>query len=446
MLPHPEDTIVAVSSAPGPGERAIVRLSGSRSLAVALTVFNAREEPSAATRRLYEGELTLPGMHAPVPAALGVFPAPRTYTGQEVVEVHTISSTPIVEALTGALLGAGARAAQPGEFTLRAFLAGKLDLTKAEAVVGVIEAGDRDQLRLALAQLAGGVTRPLDGLRDELLSLLADVEAGLDFVEEDISFVRRDELLVRLAKGLAQVTLVRKQLDERASGDRPFRVVIVGRPNAGKSSLFNALGGTGADAIVSAVPGTTRDYLVKRITLDGMPANLVDTAGRMTARDVIEEQSQTLGCDQAEQADLIVMCVACGGTANADEQAILDTPTRTPVVRVATKCDLASPPAGWMATSVLTSEGLDELRCHLGDRARARATRPLAPSLSRCRHHVDACLYHLRKAHSVVLFDDPPEVLALELRAALEQLGSIVGAIYTDDLLDRIFSRFCIGK
>jgi tRNA modification GTPase len=446
MLPHPEDTIVALSSAPGPGERAIVRLSGSRALPIALTVFRAPEEPAASIRRLYEGELTVPGLHAAVPAALCVFPAPRTYTGQDVVEIHTISSTPIVEAVTAALLNAGARAAQPGEFTLRAFLAGKLDLTKAEAVLGVIEAGDRDQLRQALAQLAGGVTRPLDGLRDDLLSLLADVEAGLDFVEEDISFVRRDELLLRLAKGLAQVTLVRKQLDERATGDRAFRIVIVGRPNVGKSSLFNALAGHGADAIVSAVPGTTRDYLVKRITLDGMPADLVDTAGRMTARDVIEEQSQTLGRDQAERADLILLCAESGETPHAEDQAVLDARARTPIVPVATKCDLSPAPPGWLGTSALTGEGMDELRRHLADRARARATRPLAPSLSRCRHHVDACLDHLRKAHSVVLFDDPPEVLAVELRAALEQLGSIVGAVYTDDLLDRIFSRFCIGK
>ena len=446
MLPHLEDTIVALSSAPAPGERAIVRLSGARALPIVRAIFRSREEPDGTARLLYEGDIVLPELHSPVPAALCVFPAPRTYTGQEVVEIHTVSSMPIVEALTAALMNAGARAAQPGEFTLRAFLAGKLDLTKAEAVLGVIEAGDRDQLRQALSQLAGGVTRPLDGLRDDLLSLLADVEAGLDFVEEDISFVRRDDLLVRLAKGLAQVTLARKQLDDRATSDRPFRIAIVGRPNVGKSSLFNALAAAGAEALVSPQPGTTRDYLVKRIDLEGIPADLIDTAGRMTARDVIEEQAQALGKGQSEQADLIALCVEAGQRPEGDDQALLDSSDRTPVLAVATKCDLAAPAAGWLATSTRTGEGLDALRREFAARARAQGRPALAPSLSRCRHHVECCLDHLRKAHSAVLFDDPPEVLALELRAALEQLGAIVGAVYTDDLLDRIFSRFCIGK
>ena len=450
MLPNPEDTIVALSSAPGPGLRAIIRLSGSQALRTVGAVFATDNQIAADKRRRYAGALRLPGLHSPLPADLYVVPAPRTYTGQELVEIHTISSPPLVELLIATLLTAGARAAQPGEFTLRAFLAGKIDLPRAEAVLGVIEAADGDQLRESLAQLAGGVTRPLDGLRDDLLNLLADVEAGLDFVDEDISFVGRDDLLTRLARGLAQLTLVLKQLDSRSRSDRPFRAVLVGRPNAGKSSLYNSLGGAAADtgAIVSPVPGTTRDYLVQRLEIDGATVELVDTAGRQKALDAIDNRAQELGREVAGRADLLLVCIPADEAPDADDRQLLADPAATAVT---TQCDraAASSPSAIRAglnTSAVTGQGLDELRSLLAERAKAKREPPLTPSLSRCRHHVDACLGHLRKAHNAVLFDDPPEMLALELRSGLEDLGAIVGAVYTDDLLDRIFSRFCIGK
>src|SRR5262249_52877972 len=187
-------------------------------------------------------------------------------TGQDVVELHTVSCPPLIDLLVSDLLRAGARAAQAGEFTLRGFLAGKLDLVKAEAVLGVIEAGSREELKNALGQLAGGVSGPLGQLRGDLLDLLADVEAGLDFADEDITFIGQDELLLRLSKALAQVTLLGKQLEQRAVSDRPFRAVLAGRPNAGKSSLFNAPGGR---ALVSPEPGTPPDYLGNRLDLGG---------------------------------------------------------------------------------------------------------------------------------------------------------------------------------
>src|SRR5437588_9290555 len=216
MIPHLEDHIVALSSAPGPGARAIVRLSGPGALACALKLFRASEPVQPGRRRFYAGHIYLHGVHAPLAADLHVWPGPRSYTAQDLCELHTVSAPPLIDLLIAELLNGGARAAQPGEFTLRAFLAGKLDLTRVEAVLGVIEARNRNELRVALSQLAGGVARPLKELRDDLLNLLADVEAGLDFAEEDIKFAGETELLNRVSKGLALVTLLGKQIDERA--------------------------------------------------------------------------------------------------------------------------------------------------------------------------------------------------------------------------------------
>jgi tRNA modification GTPase len=444
MTLETRDTIAALATPAGPGARAIVRVTGPDTAAVVSTVFSRALLPDRRSRTIAEGDVRLPGVHTALPAAGYYWPAPLTYTGQDLAEVHTLSSPPLVELLVSALLGAGARAARPGEFTMRAFLAGKLDLTRAEAVLGVIEAGDRDELKQALAQLAGGVTRPLQALRDDLLNLLADVEAALDFADEDLTFVGEDEQLKRIGKALAHVTLLGRQVDERSLAARPFRVVLAGRPNAGKSSLFTALVGRPA-ALVGPQPGTTRDYLVQRLDLGTTSVELVDTAGWRLAGDEIESQANTLGRQQAGRSDLVLLCVAAGQSPSVEERDLLRQ-ERPPVLGVATKCDTGKAAAELMTTSAVSGLGLGLLRAVLAERVAARAEPPLAPSLSRCRHHVEACLAGLRRAHALVLEQMPPELLALELRGALDQLGEMVGVVYTDDLLDRVFSRFCIGK
>jgi tRNA modification GTPase len=443
MLADPNDTIVALASAAGPGARAIVRLSGPKSLSIARWIFNSFEAIDPSFRRMYPGEFRLSGIVSSVPGWLYHFPAPQTYTGQQMVELHTISSPPLIDLLIAQLLQAGARAAQPGEFTLRAFLAGKCDLPRAEAVHAVISAGNRDDLTHALAQLAGGVTRPLEGLRDDLLNLLADVEAQLDFSEEGLEFADVKVTLLRLTKGMAQLTSLQRQLDQRAAGERPFRAVLIGAPNAGKSSLFNALGG---NALISAQPGTTRDYLLARVEMNGVAVELVDTAGWQVVDDAIGQQAQSLSQTQSCDADLLLLCVEAGKAIPLSPWGKVGVADRVPVLHLATKSDLAEPAPGVLATSAVTGHGLLELRSRVAAHAKSRRQPALAPSLSRCRHHVTMGLDHLRKAHSVVLFEEPAELLALELRGALQQLGEMVGAIYTEDLLDRIFSRFCIGK
>jgi tRNA modification GTPase len=247
---------------------------------------------------------------------------------------------------------------------------------------------------------------------------------------------------------MARVTIVQKQLDQQTLAGRPFRVVLTGPPNVGKSSLFNALLGK-AVALVSPRPGTTRDYLVARVEWHGVALELVDTAGIREAEDFIGQRAQTLGKDQFEQADLILNCTEAG----APGQGVSIAGDASRQMLVITKADLlphdnlpGAASASAAVTSATTGVGLDELRTVLSERGRARRASPLAPSLSRCRQHVRACLEHLRQAHAIALYEEPPELLALELRGALDQLGEMVGAVYTDDLLDRIFSRFCIGK
>ncbi len=439
---HTRDTITALSTPAGPGARAIVRISGPAASAVLARLFVSPQPPVAGQRALLSGHLRLPDL-APLPADVYFWAAPHSYTGQDVAEIHTFSSPPLVELLVAQLLQAGCRAAQPGEFTLRAFLAGKLDLTRAEAIHAVIESGSRDELKQALKQLAGGMARPLHELREDLLNLLADVEAALDFAEEDIRFVQQEEMLRRLGKALAQVTLLGKQLQQRSLTERVFRVVLTGRPNAGKSSLFNAL--AGADALVSPQPGTTRDYLVHRLHLGEVCIELIDTPGWQAESGTIETQAQSLAREQSEQADLLLLCLEAGYALLPEEESLCRQP-HPPVIAVATKCDLATPPTDILATSAVRGTGLDALRSLLAERARHHKQPALVPTLSRCRHHVESCLEQLRRAHGIVLFEEPPELLALELRGALEQLGEMVGTVYTDDLLDRIFSRFCIGK
>ena len=442
MLPNPEDTIVALSSAPGSGARAIVRLSGKKAIAIAEKLSLPPSPYPRHQRRVHSSELRLAPLHSRLPADLYIWPAPKTYTGQELVEIHTISSPPLLDLLIAECLNAGARAAQPGEFTLRAFLAGKLDLTRAEAVLGVIDAGNANELKQALDQLAGGITQPLHVLREDLLNLLADVEAGLDFSDEDIQFVSQEILLKRLAKGLALVTLLRKQIDARSRGPQGFRVVLAGEPNAGKSCLFNALVGHNA-ALVSPVAGTTRDYLVARLHVEGIALELVDTAGLRDTEQDIEEQAQSLGREEMAKADLILLCLE---SARARHNEVARLPENVPVLRIATKVDLAPAPEGMMGTSATLEIGVSQLKTVLAERARSHARPVMAPSLSRCRHHVETCLDHLRHAHALTVEQQPAELIALEIRSALEQLGEMVGAVYSDDLLDRIFSRFCIGK
>lgn len=430
-------TIVALATPSGPAARAILRLSGERVQTPLTTVFDADLRSGHAVA----GSLRLPDL-PPVPASVMYSAAPHSYTGQDVAEIHLPGCGPIVDRLLARLIEAGCRPALPGEFTQRAFLAGKFDLPRAEAVHAVIAAQTRGELRTALSQLAGGLSAPLRELRESLLDLLADLEAGLDFADEDISFISTEQMLHRLTAAMARVTLLGKQLESRSLSPSAFRVVLVGYPNAGKSSLFNAL--VGGAALVSDVPGTTRDFLAARLELGDLVLELIDTPGWMANAIGLDATALELARTQREQADLLLVCIEAGRPPDPWEQQLLD----GSALWVATKSDQAE---SWQAEAVLLTSvhrtwGLRELRSALLQAARTRQESALATSLARCRGHADAALNHLRAAHHLTLEEGPPELTAMEVRLALEALGHVAGTVYTDDLLDRIFSRFCIGK
>jgi len=474
---HIDDTICAIATATGGASRGIVRISGAEAVAIAGRVFESSDgkpvdgvrHASALAGRV---RVVLDSMLRSIPCDLFLWPNSRSYTRQPLAELHTIGSPPLLQALLATVCGAGARIAEPGEFTLRAFLAGRLDLTQAEAVLGVIDARGEEELNTALAQLAGGLAQPLHRFREELLQLLAELEAGLDFVEEDIEFISRDELLQRLHSAGDLLGEVEQQMAARHVARDCPQVALVGPPNAGKSSLFNALvqrfgcdaqseAGQPQSAIVSPQRGTTRDYLIASVVFHGIRCELLDTAGvddasynqalensNLTA---IDKAAHELAAERRQRATIRALCIESGSARELGDALDRD-------VVVLTKADLNShsqPAAKRMQgipvvlTSSRTGQGLDELCAEFHElltRDQRRGGQVVSATADRCRESVRLAEQSIQQAAQLVHEGGGSEFVALELRASLAELGKVVGAVYTDDLLERIFNTFCIGK
>ncbi len=479
MSYDPDDTIAAIATAAGGAARGMVRVSGPATLDVVAhcfkrgkkgvrTVFDAREkspDPFLTTDPFVptaiRGQLVVRldvSAARPLPCDLFLWPTGRSYTRQPVAEFHTLGSPPIVRAVLETVCRAGARLAEPGEFTLRAFLAGRIDLTQAEAVLGVIEAQRSDQLDAAVAQLAGNLAKPLHELRDELLMLLAELEAGLDFVEEDVEFITSAALSQRLAAAADQLRGVADQMSSRLAACAACQVVLVGPPNTGKSSLFNVLAEQfGASsvkstaAIVSDQRGTTRDYLTTVIEFEGIRCELVDTAGIETdagRESPISAAARTLAAERCETALLRVYCQ--DATTLTDESVAMPDAD----VIVLTKTDLAPHllafDASAIATSSVTGQGLDDfcraVAAKLSTVVATSRSSCVAATADRCRDSLRLAETAVARAAEIAATDQGDELVAADVRVALAELGKVVGAVYTDDLLDRIFSKFCIGK
>ncbi|MCC9609525.1 50S ribosome-binding GTPase [Blastopirellula sp. JC732] len=440
-----EDTIVAIGSGASGALRGVVRISGVGAYDCVKSWIELCDPPESFGRTSAMATATARIADRQLACDLYYWPNERSYTRQPSIEIHTIGSRPLLEEMVAAACRHGARMAEPGEFTLRAFLAGRLDLTQAEAVLGVIDAEGDARLKQSLAQLAGGLSSPLADARTKLLELLAHLEAGLDFVEEDIEFITSDELCAQLEEARGSVDHALTQLIGRDAGDEMIKVVFCGAPNVGKSSLFNAIVGEEA-AIVADLAGTTRDTLVRAIVIGGEQVALIDTAGQEEAAAGPLQSAQRLGGQQVERADLRVICWDAGREATEAERKLWDAAPEERRLLVFTKCDLAAPTiSAAVATSSTTGEGIAELRKAIAEKlAQMPATEDA--TAARCRASLQQAAESLSAALTAAENGLGEELVAVEIRMALAELGRVVGAIATDDILDVIFSRFCIGK
>jgi len=445
------DTIAAVATAPGRGGVGVVRISGPLAAAIGADICGRELPPREACFRPFRdaaGELIDRGI------ALR-FHAPRSYTGEDVVELQGHGGPVVLDLLLARCLALGARPARPGEFTERAFLNGKLDLAQAEAVADLIESGSAAAARAATRSLEGEFSRRVHALVERLIELRSYVEAALDFSEEEIDFLADGELLRRCDRLLGDFDALSAEARRGELLRDGMTVVIAGAPNVGKSSLLNRLAGRDS-AIVTAQPGTTRDLLREHIHLDGMPLHLIDTAGLRESDDPVEREGVRRARQALHGADRVLLLSAADGPEAAVDLGEL--PAGVPVDRVINKIDLtrvastiAGPQAGSAGKRIFlsakTGEGIELLREHLkrcvGFEAEAEG------SFSARRRHLTAlqsARQSLLRGRKNLEQGRAPDLAAEELRLAQNSLGEITGEFTADDLLGSIFSSFCIGK
>jgi tRNA modification GTPase len=470
-----EDTICAIATPAGEGGIGIVRLSGAQALLVAGGVVRLRSGhalSSIVTHTLHLADLVIPPSLKPTEAsthpygsaatdlldeALVVYmKAPRSFTGQDVVEIQSHGGWLVLSLLCRACVAAGARLAEPGEFTKRAFLNGRLDLSQAEAVLDTIRAKSSASLAAAQRQLRGDLAREVDTAREALLGVLAHLEAGIDFVEEDIEFLQKQELIQAIERVVTLVQRLRSTAKEGRLLREGARVVIAGRPNVGKSSILNRLLKEDR-AIVTPIPGTTRDVIEESIDLGGLLIRLVDTAGIRDTADVVEREGIKRSRSAQEQADLKVIVIDGSAPLTPDDRSLIDQAVAAKHVIAINKADLPTqvdassmrPTAFSVGLSAKTGAGIEDLRAAIRSQLVGVASETTdGVMVTNVRHQtaLDRAGESLRLAVESMTAGLAAELLAIDIRAAADALGEITGAITTDEILERIFSEFCIGK
>ncbi|HLZ98197.1 MAG TPA: tRNA uridine-5-carboxymethylaminomethyl(34) synthesis GTPase MnmE [Steroidobacteraceae bacterium] len=446
----PFDTIAAVASPAGRGAVGVIRISGPDVPRVAVALLGALPGPRAAhLRRFLDADGTA------LDEGIAVyFPAPASFTGEHVLELQGHGGAFIVDRVLKRVLEAGARMARPGEFSERAFLNGKMDLAQAEAVADLIDAGTTAAARAAVRSMRGEFSARIRELQTQLTALRVYVEAAIDFPDEEIDFLSNQSLQDRLSQVFAGFDSITAAARQGALLREGLNVVIAGPPNAGKSSLLNRLVGDEV-AIVTSLPGTTRDVLRQQVHFDGLPINLIDTAGLRMAADVVEEEGIRRAKSEIERADrvLYVVDAAMGSLSPAAELPML--PAAVPVVFVMNKIDLlgtaprveSDAACTRIYLSAQTGAGIPLLRDHVkasagyrdGDSGALSARRRHLDALHRARQSVESAADALRQANAIELF-------AEDLRLAQRNLSEITGDFTSEDLLGEIFGSFCIGK
>jgi tRNA modification GTPase len=462
MQPDPHvvyhnETIVAVATPPGRGGIGIVRLSGPEAVRIAEPMLRLRN-PLAHAQARFGDLLDLDTQEKLDETVVTWFAAPHSYTGEDVVEVAAHGSPVILKVVVLQALRAGARLAAPGEFTQRAFLSGRIDLTQAEAVHDLIEAQTLYQARVAAQQLHGALSMRIKPIKEGLVALIALLEAGIDFAEDDIDVLPGSEIVSRIEgiRGLLQPVA-----DSFARGrivHAGWMLAIVGRPNAGKSSLFNRIVER-ERAIVTASPGTTRDLVTERVSLGGIPVELVDTAGMREASDEAEQIGIRKSREALADADMVLMVLDATAPPDQEELELLATLAQRRALVVVNKRDLAHPSAAMeealgglgvpvVHTSALNGEGVAELKQKMLAMVGGQTVDTESGMLTSLRQYqaVMATLEGLTTAATAAGQNIPHEMVLLDLYGALRHLDSLTGETTSDDILNLIFSTFCIGK
>jgi tRNA modification GTPase len=447
------DTIVAISTPPGRGGIGVVRLSGPESRTVATAILRFASGSGWQPWRAQLAEIVDRDGAAVDTAVVTFFEKPRSYTAEDVIEIACHGSPVVLRHALERAMEAGARLAEPGEFTLRAFLNGRLDLPRAEAVRDLIDATTLYQARVAAQQAGGSVSRRIAPLKEQLLELIALLEAGIDFAEDDVSVAHNEEILRRVDPILAGVARLAESFQYGSLVHSGLTLAIVGRPNVGKSSLFNALLQQDR-AIVTDIPGTTRDPISETASIGGIPVRLVDTAGIRESAELVESLGIERSFQAMADADLTLVVVDISAApGDADRELAGRAAAQGRFLLAGNKCDLGNaglevfPDAA--AVSALTGQGIPELRSAILDAVRPHgAFEQETGFITSLRHErlLRESEASLRRARAAAESGIPHEMILLDLYGALQPIDALAGATTADDILNRIFSTFCIGK